>query len=155
MKIAIDVDGVVLNWYHHACKLSGITPKPKLKRWSIPELNAQWGSISQDPEYWQNIPELQPYTGIDFDCYLTAMPAHFRELRVENIKQTSWPDKPVYVATNKVQWMLENGYHVLFDDRPATIEKVQEAGLIGIQFYPPYAGWRYSTPVIKDFKNFV
>ena len=49
-----------------------------------------------------------------------------------------FPKKPIIVTKDKVFEMKRLGIQVHIDDNPYTLEKVKEAGLIPIQFIPPY-----------------
>ena len=71
--------------------------------------------------------------------YITSIPTHLHDIREEWLIKNGFP-KASLVCTlgNKVDTMKALGISVLIDDKPSTIKAVREAGLIGIQFVPPY-----------------
>ena len=54
------------------------------------------------------------------------------------LKLAGFPDRPVFYSSNKLELMEERNIDILVDDRPSTIDTINKAGKIGLQFKPPY-----------------
>lgn len=143
-KIACDVDDVLLQCYPAICKHFN-KPERYIDIWDAEIENAWVNNIFppffNELEFWKNIPKLSNPESINFkiDHYITSIPAHLHDIREECLLKHGFPKKPlVCTLGNKVDTMKALGINVLIDDKPSTIKKVREAGLIGIQFVPPY-----------------
>lgn len=144
MKIALDVDGVCLNWFKRVCEVYN---KPYVAEvWDLPWIKEEWSSISKHPECWIGL-EAIDYPNFDFDIYLTSMPDIWLYVRQANLYSLDFPIKPVIISHDKVNYCLDNGIDLLIDDRPQTILEAQKAELACVQIYPEYA--RY--PIVGDW----
>jgi len=139
-KTVYDIDGVILDWYPQALNLLNLKLE-KVDSWDCPKITVNWSKIKANPSFWHSIKALQPYQGQKFDAFLTAIPENYKEIRRMNLVEVEWPDKPLFVSDDKANWMIENGYDTIVDDKPSTIRECIHKGLNAIQFYPYYANW--------------
>ncbi len=139
IKVALDVDGVLANFYLAMCKRFN-KKYETIDRWGVTWLNERIDEIDDDFDFWDNLPNMNRPDAItfDFDYYITAIPEKYHDSRVKWLKHHGYPDKPVIVAFEKAEAMKENGVSILIDDKYENIEKVSYAGLKGIHFIPDY-----------------
>ena len=139
IKVALDVDGVLANFYLAMCRRFNMKYET-VDRWGVPWLEEHLLGVDDDFEFWGNLPNMNRPDSIsfDFDCYITAVPEKFKDSRIEWLKKNGYPDKPVIIAFDKAHAMKENGVSILIDDKFENIEKVSFAGLHGIHFVPDY-----------------
>lgn len=136
MKVAIDVDGVCLNWFENLCK--HFNRECIAYDWNIDWIEKHWFDIETDEKFWKDLP-LLGIPKIDFSVYLTAMPKRWLRVRKDNLDKYGFPDKPIVVEEDKIEWCLANKFDIIVDDKPSTIKSAREAGLKAIQVYPHYA----------------
>lgn len=157
LRVALDVDGVILDFYKHCCEYFGV-PEEKLDSWSCSWIFHNEHIINDNEHFWETMPKM-PMTedGIDFDfeCYMSAYPAAMIEARTKCLAMHGFPLKPIIRSDDKVNLCLAMGIHVLIDDRLATI---QEAKLKGLQtiFYiaDKYVhGYAAEHEPITDFRD--
>lgn len=139
MKIAIDCDGVIANFYAAYCDLHGM-PHETVTGWDVDWIDDSFMSVNDNHEFWATLPVLNGPSaiGFDFDYYITAIDDHLGPARIQWIKNNGFPDKPVILSFDKVKTMKKLGITVLVDDKLKTIKEVHAAGLIGIQYVPYY-----------------
>lgn len=145
-KIALDVDGVLLNFYKHFCDWHGVKEKKSNKDWHMPWVAENFSNIAKSNEFWSTLPLLASpeFIGFDFDYYLTSLPPSQAVSRKKNLLNLGFPDKPVVVTRNKVIKAKELGVELLVDDKPDTIRQFRANGLKAI-YYKPY----YFCPKIE------
>lgn len=143
-KIACDVDDVLGACYPALCKHFG-KPELKINIWDSKVENAwvdaKFPDLFEDLNFWRNIKPLSTPGSINFeiDHYITSIPAHLHDIREKWLLKNGFPVRPlVCTLNNKVDTMKALGIDILIDDKPSTIKAVREAGMIGIQFVPPY-----------------
>lgn len=136
MKVALDVDGCCLNWFENICHWY---KEPVIAHdWNADFITDNWETIKDTARYWEG---LRPMGKVNFhfDVYLTSMPEKWLAHRKENLDHYKFPDKPVVIEYNKVEWCIANKFDVLVDDRPETVREAINRELGVIQVYPYYA----------------
>lgn len=143
-KIACDVDDVLGECYPSLCRRFN-RPELYVNIWDSKVDNAwvdaKFPELFDELDFWKNISRLSNPESINFeiDHYITSIPAHLHDIREQWLADNGFPKRPlVCTLGNKVDTMKALGIGVLIDDKPSTIKAVREAGLIGIQFVPPY-----------------
>ncbi len=139
MKIAFDVDGVILNFYHKALP----NKNNFVQFWDCPELGKIWHQIKDDRDLWCNLESMLDFKKInfDFDIYLTAIDPNFIECRQLNLLKVGWPKKEVVASDRKIEYCIDNKIDILIDDKPSTIQQCIDNDIKCIQFYPSFAAW--------------
>jgi len=139
IKVALDVDGVLANFYLAMC-IAFDKPYVTIDRWGVPWLDKKLPEVDEVMAFWDTLPNMNNPKAItfDFDYYITAIPAKYHDSRVKWLKQHGYPDKPVIIAFDKAEAMKENGVEILIDDKFENIEKVSFAGLHAIHYVPDY-----------------
>lgn len=96
--------------------------------------------VEKNYRFWLNLEKVSNPLDItfNFDYYITASASSNKATREEWLYNNGFPVKPVICSTDKVVDMRRLGVNVLIDDNPTTLTYVKEAGLIPIQFVPPY-----------------
>ena len=139
-KIALDVDGVIANFYLAVCRRFN-HPYETVERWYLPWLTSKmFDEVARDNEFWRTLPVLNPPEAItfDFQCYMTAVPHDQLESRIQWLKDNGFPNKPVIVSHDKISDCKILGIDVLIDDKPDTILAAADAGIKAIRFVPQY-----------------
>lgn len=136
MRVALDVDGCCLNWFKNACNILGLPLVANC--WNVPQITNNWDQISKDERFFMNLETLSK-PNFEFDVYLTSIPEQFTQHRIDNLKQNGFPDKPVVVEHNKLQYCIDNNIDLIIDDKPETIRQFVAAGKEAIQVYPYYS----------------
>lgn len=143
-RIACDVDDVLGAFYPTMCRTFG-RPEYQVNIWdgngACSWIAQKFPELYENLDFWKTISRLSNPESITFDIdhYITSLPAHLHDIREEWLLNNGFPEKPlVCTLNNKVDTMKVLGINVLIDDKPSTIKAVREAGLIGIQFVPPY-----------------
>ena len=142
MKIALDVDGVLANFYGSVCKKYN---QPMLV---VNDFNLEWATqkmwdeIYNDYDLWENLIVLSPPQAItfEFDYYITHIPEHLLESRIKWLRDNGYPEKPVIDSDDKLASMRRLGVDILIDDKPEIVKEVNKAGLLAIQYVPYYYG---------------
>lgn len=161
MKIALDVDGVLLNWFHHNFRIAGFEPPHLVPSWNMCMVPGIRKKIFKDEKYWSGIEPLSDPKDIDFPvhCYLTSIPEKFLKHRAYNLAIHGFPIAPVVCSHDKARYCHEHDIDVLVDDKPGTIQSFIALGMSKniIQFYPHYADWgtyvRYGIPVAYNMTD--
>ena len=141
LKIAIDVDGVLLNWYKNYCYMQGLKYS-YTKTWDV--VKGSFAPIANNINYWKNLePIIRPNEiEFEFDVYLTSMPKEWLDARKKNLYDLGYPKVPVVATFDKYKYCIENDVDILIDDKPATAEKFQDhPNTKLIQFIPQYGIW--------------
>lgn len=149
--VALDVDGVLLDSYGHLMSTVGENVK-MLDKWSDEDINNHFRAISKNVDWWRTIPQMVSPSAInfEFDYYLTSIPTHLIEARLENLKSLGFPIKPLIASFDKVSVCLEKGIDVLVDDKEETIIECRNFGINGILVKPYYYDCEYGkdlTPI--------
>ena len=163
MKIAIDVDGVLLDFYRNAFQIieGNSLKKNSVPKWDCPLISNNWHLIENNPIFWKDLtPIIQPHEiDFDFDMYLTAIPDQHLKLREKNLYSLGYPKKPVVVSNDKIHFCEKNGIDVLIDDKVKTVQDGQKSEKVTvIQFYPYFANWeKIGTHVAENAEelNFI
>jgi len=142
-KVALDIDDVLASFYPAMCNLMGM-PEDKLNIWDG-EVACKWIGesmylVEDNLHFWESIKPLSSPNSIDFDlnCYITSSPLHLVNVRRKWLYSLGFPRVPVFSTQDKVGLMKIRGVGILVDDKLSTVDSVNEAGLIGLQFKPPY-----------------
>ena len=163
MKVALDVDDVIAAWYKAACEFCEVEFK-KRDHWgkeSQEFVLPAWNAIQGDEDFWTN---LEPLNTVDFefDYYITSMPIHLIDNRIEWLKTHGFPQRPVHVGNDKVEIADRLGVDVLIDDKPENIRKWIESGRHAIHYIPPYSSvepassyFTYNFGNIKTMLNYI
>ena len=140
LKVALDVDGILANFYLSACKKFD-KPYTKVFHFGTDWIKKIFSKIANDKDFWGNLEILNPPEAIDFDfdVYMTHLPEKMLGSRIEWLKKNGFPDKPVIVSGDKAKTCLEMGIDVLIDDKPSTIKECKEVGILAIQYVPYYS----------------
>ena len=145
-RIACDVDDVLGAFYPTMCRTFR-RPEEKVNIWDGSDggdcawIAEKFPELYDDLYFWSTISRLSNPESITFeiDHYITSIPPHLHDIREKWLIDNGFPKRPlVCTLGNKVDTMKALGINVLIDDKPATIKAVREAGMIGIQFVPPY-----------------
>jgi hypothetical protein len=145
-KIACDVDDVLGAFYPTMCREFN-KPEKQVNIWDGTDggdcawIAAEFPELYNNLEFWKTIPKISNPESITFniDHYITSIPTFLHDIREQWLIDNGFPIRPlICTLDNKVDTMKALGIGVLIDDKPATIKAVREAGLIGIQFVPPY-----------------
>ena len=163
MKVALDVDGCVADFYKAVCKKYNQDYNNPVLFWDTPFIVDNWKEIAADTTMWRGL-EVMNEIDFDFHCYLTSVPTHIIEHRQFWIDSNSLPNKPLVVSYDKVAVAEEIGLDILIDDKPANVEAWINSGRIAIQYIPYYSKMpikspHYTTnfsdikPMLKHFKN--
>ena len=139
MKVGLDVDGVLANFYLEFCRLCD-KPYDVLYNWDTPWINDHFHKVIDDEEFWKRLPVVSPPESINFDFhyYITSVPPGMEEARAEWLNNHGFPDKPVIGTDKKVEVMQDLGVDILIDDKYDTLIAVEEAGMLPIQFIPKF-----------------
>ena len=147
MKRALDVDDVLAGFVPHAYNWFGKELK-KVNYWDVPTMEVELGEgwfnkIANEEKFWSTLPVLSHPRDInfDFDYYLTSFPIQMLHLREKWLKEHGFPNKDIVVANDKLKACKELGVGVLIDDKPATIQSLQDSEIKGIHFINHYAGF--------------
>lgn len=136
IKVALDVDGCCLNWFKRVCE---VYQRPyRAEKWDVDWIKEHWSRIENNPACWVGLEALD-YPNFEFDLYLTSIPEKWIYARKANLFSLDFPNKPVIVSYDKINYCLDKGIDLLIDDRPDTVIEAQEKGLKCIQVYPHYA----------------
>lgn len=139
MKVAIDVDGVCLNWFGNLCK--HFNRECVAESWDIDWIEKHWFDIETNEKFWKDL-DILGKPGFNFDVYLTAIPKKWLAVRKDNLDKHGFPDKPIIVEEEKVDWCIANKFDLLIEDKPDTIREARNKGLRVIQVYPYYAKYK-------------
>ena len=143
MKVALDLDDVIGAFYPGFCKWS---QRPELKtniwdgknscKWIVDTIH----KVDNDPEFWKGLKFLSNPNSINFhvEAYITASPEKMLLERAYWLFGRGFPEAPLIHSKDKLKTMKMLDIDILVDDSPSTIDKVNEGGLIGLQFKPAY-----------------
>ncbi len=148
MKVALDVDGVLANFYGTFCERFS-EPIERVSHWDSPVIVRHINKIKDDHNFWANLWVLNGPDKIDFefDYYITHVPEGVSEARKEWLIKNGFPDKPVIISGDKKNVALELGVKFLIDDKPSTMHDFKEhSDLVGIQYVPEYS----DMPILGD-----
>lgn len=139
MKIALDCDGVISNFFFDMCHKYN-KPYDRIDQWNVEWIEEVFHEIENDFDFWANMSMLNHPKSInfDFDYYISAFPIGMRKARQQWLDQNGYPKKPLIHAYDKVKAMKELSVDVLIDDKPDTCKDVQNAGFIAIRYQPYY-----------------
>lgn len=139
LNIALDVDGVLANFYLAMCRRYN-KPYKVIDRWEEPWLADKVKETFDDHEFWENLPVLNPPESIHFDisCYMTSIPPSLIEPRKNWLLKNGFPDKPIVACYDKHAMCPSLKIDVLVDDRPKTVREVIGIGVKCVQFIPHY-----------------
>jgi len=139
-KVALDVDGVIANFYLHICRWFN-KPYTHINDWDVKWIAEKFDEIKNDKRFWLSIPTLMPPEAINFniDYYITSIPKVQRQTRQQWLSINGFPNRPVIVSYDKLKTCRALGVDVLIDDRPKTLSQIRNSTDInGIQFTPSY-----------------
>lgn len=144
-SIALDIDDVLAQFYPAMCVRFN-RPCLQVDIWDgINDENAAFVArnfhiIERNSKFWLNLDKLSRPEDITFqvDYYITSSPPALLELRKRWLQGFGFPQAQVISTSNKIAEMRRLGVDVLIDDNNRTLRQVKEAGLIPIQFVPPY-----------------
>lgn len=162
MKVGLDVDDCIANWYKAACEFCGVEYKPR-NHWCAEESGSfifpEWDNMKKDDDFWHEL-EVLNKVDFDFDYYITSLPPHLLRHRVEWLVKHNFPNNPVHIGHDKVAIAKELDVDVIIDDKPETIKAFIEAGKHAIHYLPPYTTLEPVSPYytndfseVKDILN--
>jgi 5'(3')-deoxyribonucleotidase len=143
MKVALDVDGVIADFYSSVCEKYGRV-KNHLHSWDIDWVNENIDEINRDFNLWCNLKVLNDPSKLtfEFDYYVTHIHPDLLEIRVNWLLSNGFPQLPVVVSGDKLTTCRNLGVKVLVDDKPSTLAQFKSADdVIGIQYHSPYASF--------------
>lgn len=169
IKVALDVDGVLANFYKTVCKKYD-KPYETVKEFYVPWLTKVWMSdLQNNDDFWKSLDVLNEAYNIsfDFDMYLTSVPDDMFSARVDWLYKNGYPPKPVEISHKKADFCVKHQVDLLIDDKPQTIEECVKKQVFAIQFIPYYSEMPFKTAqtvrhlyevnkyieVIQKFKN--
>lgn len=145
--IALDVDGILANFYLAVCKRFNQQYK-SIDEWYLEWLKPKmFDAVARDNEFWQTLPILNPPEAItfDFDCYMTAVPKDQLASRSYWLGYNGFPPKDIIVSHNKIEDCEKYGINILVDDKPDTIIKSLDSNIKGIRFLPQYMNFDFNS----------
>lgn len=147
LKIAVDVDGVLAFFYKSFCDTLKLDYVEPVDNWQLDVISSNFKHIASDLHFWNNIKLLSKPEDINFDitCYISSCPNIAYSPRQDWLEKNKFPEAPLIISNKKVEIMKRFDLDVLIDDKPLTVKKVNEEGLIGVQFYPYYANYEKVT----------
>lgn len=96
---------------------------------------------------WINMETLNDSIEFDFDFYITSIPRHLKDIRIDWLKRNKFPIKPVYISDDKVKIAEELGVDILIDDKPENIVEWIASGRKAIQYIPHYS----EMPIVSPY----
>lgn len=152
MKVALDVDGVIANFYKAACEKFD-EEYEDVETWDTPFILHNWNEIVADTEMWRTL-EVMNTVDFEFHCYLTSVPESVVEHRQHWLDNNLMPERPLMISYDKVAMADEHGLDVLIDDKPDNIEKWIKSGRKAIQYVPHYSKMEIKSPYYtNDFSE--
>jgi len=154
-QIALDVDGVLANFYLAMCRRFNRPYKP-ISKWNVGWLGNHFDEIKNDFEFWSTLPTLTPPEEINFEvtAYVSSLPEIMEEARRAWLKANNYPSAPLFVSgQSKVSILKELGITHYVDDKTANVEEIREAGISCFRFIPPYMFEPTSGKLNYDIKN--
>lgn len=139
----LDVDDVIAGFYLAMCIRYNVPVIPR-DIWDGKDtckfIADNMPEVSRDYRFWANLPIINSpdMLTFDFDYYVSSFPSEMAYARQEWLLKHGYPDKPLLCTTNKVQACNQYGINVLIDDSKSNIDKVNEAGIMGIWYRPWY-----------------
>lgn len=151
-RIALDVDGVLSNFYLTICQKFD-KPYGKLKQWNTPWIEDVFHEIENDYDFWNNMLILNQPDKItfDFDCYLSSFPEPMFDARLDWLYKNNYPLNPLFQADDKLKWCKILEINILIDDKPETVKQINEANidnLKAILYMPPYAEYENIDKIV-------
>ena len=143
MKIALDIDDVLAGFYQEMCKKFKRIEK-KVDIWDGQKecawISKNFMTIENDIIFWTNLPRLSNPNSINFkvECYITSSPESMIITRYKWLINNGFPIAPVFYSKNKLKTMIKLGIDILIDDKPETIDIINNNNKIGLQFKPGY-----------------
>lgn len=136
MKVGLDVDGVLANFYLQFCRKYDYKYEV-IHEWQLPNIVKKWNEIAKNEEFWETLPVMSPPESItfDFDYYITSIPEYLKGSRENWLSKNGFPDKPVIVSHDKAKTCKKLGVGILIDDKP---KSVYGSDIYHIQFLPDY-----------------
>lgn len=142
MKIGLDIDGVLAGFYEEMHRRYPEDCPKYIKNWFDPDSNVgkHWQEIEQDYDFWANLPILTPPEQIPFkiDCYITSIPKQMTGARQEWLDKHGYPKVPLFVAEDKLPICTQRRLDWFVDDKPTTVEHLNNNGVKCIQYKPWY-----------------
>lgn len=166
LKVALDVDAPVLDFYGTACERYNVDKNEIINEYNVPWLMEKLPELYNDYNFWNNLnPSSSEPITFEFDVYLTHLPKKFRNARKQNLESLFFPNKPIVLVENsedKLKWCKENDIDVMIDDKPSTVKQFLEDGTVEIIRYVPYyfdfdndfnLGKHYKARSYEDIQN--
>lgn len=157
-RIALDVDGVLADFYMEMCLKYGM-PYAKISDWNVGWIIEKFNEVVDDEDFWMHMSRMPNIDEIDFDvyCYLTALPPQMKKAREFWIKVNGLPDAPVVVSDDKFEYCCKNEIDFLVDDKPATVLEFRENESVYspkiIYFMPNYYTDEMKIEGVRTAKN--
>jgi|TARA_R110000851_G_scaffold146223_1_gene285848 hypothetical protein len=144
MKVALDIDDVLAGFYPGMCDKYD-RPELKINIWDG-DFAAKWvadnfSKIEANKFFWLGLPIISNPRAIAFEveCYITSSPKEMVNYRIDWLVQNGFPIRPVYHSTNKLETMRELGIDIIVDDKPSTVNSInQSEDKKALQFKPSY-----------------
>mgnify|MGYP001944385426 CR=1 FL=1 len=158
MKVALDCDGVISNFFFDMCQKYE-KPYAKIDTWNIDWISEKFHEIENDHDFWANMSMLNHPSSLnfEFDYYISAFPIGMRKARQKWLDDNGYPKKPLIHAYDKLPIMRKFNVDVLIDDKPENCKQVQDAGLIAIRYQPYYFDYqddcKYVAHSMIEVKN--
>ena len=113
MKIALDIDHVIADITN---ELKRLHPEWCGTKYAIPSLRLS--------EIDYSIATVLDRPSFNFECYITSRPSYAYDVTVQWLAKNRLPNKPVYLAHDKLTQMQKLGINVLVDDKLSTFETI-------------------------------
>ena len=147
--IALDVDGVLGNFYLHLCRRYN-KPYKLINVWLLDWIREVFHEVESDPEFWETIPLITPpelltlaleEANLELVAFISSFPKEMQASREKWLKDNGFPDVPLYWAHSADKWEVCQKLNVDFfvDDKPSTVKMFLDKGTTQIfQFVPEY-----------------
>ena len=165
MNVALDCDGVLSNFSQALIEkanemgLGEFFPKSwmDIDSWDFsPKFSEVWKVIEKDEGFWLGIEPFKDTHGkVDFTpiAYVTARPVPSSTTRFW-LRANGFPDAPVHTVhpnASKLDILRDIGVDLFVDDKPETVEELNDNGLLCLMFSRPHnVKHKTKYPVIKS-----
>ncbi len=142
-SIALDIDDVLAQFYPAMCVRFN-KPCQQIDIWDglgeAKFIADNVHIVNDNQRFWMGLNPLSRPEDITFkvDYYITSSPRMMLNTRRDWLRGNQYPAAPVISTSEKIAEMRRLGVNVLIDDNTRTLDAVVAAGMIGIQFVPPY-----------------
>lgn len=152
MRVSLDIDGLLAD-FDAAMRVKFNLPFEYYNQWEVERLNLLFHFTENDEEFWETMPMLNGPERIEFDfaCYISAVPLAMANARRRWLSKNGYPDRPLYVAADKLDICKQLKIDLHVDDRDETVKQLNSNGIKCLKYIPYYMK---ETPTEFDFHDF-